>query len=122
MTHPSGPGWMVRMLGGGATAQDQSELERKKAAAKRVQSEDNEKRLQLCPGPHQFVREAVLGEDGSVGRGDVIRCTTCGGLVTESQAKWYKRGQTHGRKEATPVIPKKVVFNELIASDKKLIL
>lgn len=50
----------------------------------------NAKRLDGCPGPHDFVGIGPAPQRKH-------RCTVCGGEVDLHAAHWYQRGLEHGR-------------------------
>lgn len=52
----------------------------------------NHVRLSRCPGPHDFVKF----KEGAGKRHE--KCTKCGGITSEVNASWYRRGLEHGNK------------------------
>ncbi len=56
----------------------------------------NNKRLQDCPGPHDFVLEK--GQEPMPLSRRKYRCTRCNGTVDAITLLWYSKGLEHGRK------------------------
>lgn len=50
----------------------------------------NHKRLDECPGPHEF--GPMLAKPGAK-----YTCSKCGGVVDAVARSWYEKGLTHGR-------------------------
>lgn len=61
---------------------------------------ENLKRLDACPGPHDFEFIRHRGADGVGPKRTRWRCTVCGGEVPGTARHWYVRGLTDARRVA----------------------
>lgn len=64
---------------------------------------DNTRRLDTCPGPHQFA--PVRADRGALAQTPQTfatdhRCTVCGGVLDLLAVRWYERGLAHARDQA----------------------
>lgn len=63
-----------------------------KGESKRIFAEvkENHRRLDACPGPHNFVEHERYSPTSTLVR--TYRCTVCMGVVGTSEARWYIKG------------------------------